>query len=323
MRTVANSRTSTFRGVRVEPDTTKPERTPNLSRLRTVLTFDISVSPLSVDASDSVSGREPCQGRDRTRMSLASGSAPGKSAEMVIWKAASGMTVDVVDTSGQRGVIPPGRVAEPATPGRSRPPRALRPLLVFLDAATLFVGWCCAVAFAHHQRTGLWSGIPSLTVAAVATAAGIVTAALSGLYLARVCSVRTVEVALARAGDRGQHGGRCTGRLENRRRPACRLLLAGGTLVVRVAQRRARDLLELDQGIEGPRPVRAPDRDRRHERRRSRAAPSPVGRARARLPGRRCHRRPRGEHRRLAGPCGSARRRMPATCFETTASRGA
>jgi exopolysaccharide biosynthesis polyprenyl glycosylphosphotransferase len=106
------------------------------------------------------------------------------------------MTVDVVDITGESGNLPPARLAEPATTRRARPPRALRPLLVFLDAATLFAGWCSAVFVAHRWPTGLWAGSRSLSVAAVATVAGIATAAVSHLYLARVCSVRTVEVAL-------------------------------------------------------------------------------------------------------------------------------
>jgi exopolysaccharide biosynthesis polyprenyl glycosylphosphotransferase len=111
----------------------------------------------------------------------------------------SGMSVDVVDITGGPGEIPPARIAEPAALGPSRPsrrPRALRPLLIFLDAATLFAGWCSAVFLAHRWPTGLWAGSRSLSVAAIATAAGIATAAVSRLYLARVCSVRTVEVAL-------------------------------------------------------------------------------------------------------------------------------
>ncbi len=107
------------------------------------------------------------------------------------------MTVDVVDTRGPALVSAEG-IAEHPPARRSKPARALRPLLVFLDAATLFCGWATAVFVAHRWATTspLWAGTKSVTVAAGATVAGVATAALSHLYLARVCSVRTVEVGL-------------------------------------------------------------------------------------------------------------------------------
>ena len=105
------------------------------------------------------------------------------------------MTVDVVDTNGPALVSVAG-VAEQAAARRSKPQRALRPLLVCLDAATLFCGWVSAVFIAHRWPTPLWAGTKSVTVAVGATAAGVATAALSRLYRARVCSVRTVEVGL-------------------------------------------------------------------------------------------------------------------------------
>ncbi len=105
------------------------------------------------------------------------------------------MTVDVVDTTAPALVSAAG-IAEQAVARRSKPQRALRPLLVCLDAATLFCGWVSAVFVAHRWPTPLWAGTKSMTVAAGATVAGVATAALSRLYRARVCSVRTVEVGL-------------------------------------------------------------------------------------------------------------------------------
>jgi exopolysaccharide biosynthesis polyprenyl glycosylphosphotransferase len=104
------------------------------------------------------------------------------------------MTVDVVDTSGP-ALVAAAEVVEQAAP-RPKPQRALRPLLVFLDAATLFAGWATSVFVAHRWPTPLLAGTKSVTVAVGATVAGVATAALSRLYLARVCSVRTVEVGL-------------------------------------------------------------------------------------------------------------------------------
>ncbi|HEX2384606.1 MAG TPA: sugar transferase [Acidimicrobiales bacterium] len=106
------------------------------------------------------------------------------------------MTVDVVDTTMGATTALAAGIAEQADVRRPKPERALRPLLVFLDAATLFGGWFTAVFVAHRWPTPLWAGASSLTVAACATVAGIATAALSRLYRARVCSVRTVEVGL-------------------------------------------------------------------------------------------------------------------------------
>jgi exopolysaccharide biosynthesis polyprenyl glycosylphosphotransferase len=105
------------------------------------------------------------------------------------------MTVDVVDTTGPALVSAAG-IAEHAAARRSKPQRALRPLLVFLDAVTLFGAWATAVFVAHRWPTPLLAGTKSVTVAAGATVAGVATAALSRLYRARVCSVRTVEVGL-------------------------------------------------------------------------------------------------------------------------------
>jgi len=107
------------------------------------------------------------------------------------------MTVDVVDTTKETALADAATVFEQVAVREAKPDRALRPLLVFLDAATLFAGWFTAFFVAHHQwPTPLFAGASSLTVAACATVAGIATAALSHLYLARVCSVRTVEVGL-------------------------------------------------------------------------------------------------------------------------------
>src|SRR5262245_40629711 len=105
------------------------------------------------------------------------------------------MTVDVVHTTGPALVSAAG-IAEQGAARRSKPQRALRPLLVFLDAATLFCGWATTVFVAHRWPEPFLAGTKSVTVAAGATIAGVATAALSRLYRARVCSVRTVEVGL-------------------------------------------------------------------------------------------------------------------------------
>jgi len=106
------------------------------------------------------------------------------------------MTVDIVDITKESALADVSTVVEQAAARRPKPERALRPLLVFLDAATLFGGFFTAVFVAHRWPTPLFAGASSMTVAACATVAGIATAALSRLYRARVCSVRTVEVGL-------------------------------------------------------------------------------------------------------------------------------
>ena len=199
------------------------------------------------------------------------------------------MTVDVVDTTAPALVSAAG-IAEPAVARRSKPQRALRPLLVLSrcrDPLLRLGQRRVRRAPLAHATVGRYQiddggrrrdgrGRRDRRAVAPVPGAGVLRAYRRG--------------GPARPGHGRERSRRRSRRSSARRRLVGRLLPPGDCLAVRAPERRARDVRLLGAVVPGTGPVLETGRDHRHQRRRTRASPPAHDGARARLPGRRRHR---------------------------------
>src|SRR4051794_7930778 len=109
------------------------------------------------------------------------------------------MSVDRVDITNMPVAATTSRAVDgpsQATSQATAPERSLRPLLVTVDGIALFTPWFLAAALAYSHPAGLGLLYRATIVGTVAAATGLAVAAFAHLYRARVCAIRSVEVAL-------------------------------------------------------------------------------------------------------------------------------
>ena len=102
-------------------------------------------------------------------------------------------------SASRRHAAAHARRAPTVTVGTARGSRALRYLLIGLDAAALSIGWIAAIAWSSNTDQSL---ALAAMVGSALVAGGIVLFSGLGLYRARICNLRTVEFARIARGCR-------------------------------------------------------------------------------------------------------------------------